>query len=71
MPLAAQDNAERYTTISGVVKDKLNKKKLEYVNVSIPGSSVGTVTNADGEFTLEEFYKLKYCSTVVYMVPRA
>lgn len=28
---AAQDNAERYTTISGVVKDKLNKKKLEYV----------------------------------------
>ncbi len=22
-------------------------------------------------FILEEFYKLKYCSTVVYMVPRA
>ena len=22
-------------------------------------------------FTIEEFYKLKYCSTVVYMVPRA
>ena len=22
-------------------------------------------------FSLEEFYKLKYCSTVVYMVPRA
>ena len=22
-------------------------------------------------FFLEEFYKLKYCSTVVYMVPRA
>ena len=22
-------------------------------------------------FALEEFYKLKYCSTVVYMVPRA
>ena len=21
--------------------------------------------------SLEEFYKLKYCSTVVYMVPRA
>ena len=21
--------------------------------------------------TIEEFYKLKYCSTVVYMVPRA
>ena len=24
-----------------------------------------------GEITKEEFYKLKYCSTVVYMVPRA
>ena len=23
------------------------------------------------ELDLEEFYKLKYCSTVVYMVPRA
>ena len=22
-------------------------------------------------YTIEEFYKLKYCSTVVYMVPRA
>ena len=22
-------------------------------------------------YLLEEFYKLKYCSTVVYMVPRA
>ena len=24
-----------------------------------------------GRYTKEEFYKLKYCSTVVYMVPRA
>ena len=23
------------------------------------------------QFNKEEFYKLKYCSTVVYMVPRA
>lgn len=23
------------------------------------------------QFIIEEFYKLKYCSTVVYMVPRA
>ena len=23
------------------------------------------------EISIEEFYKLKYCSTVVYMVPRA
>ena len=34
MPLAAQDNAERYTTISGVVKDKLNKKETGVCCVS-------------------------------------
>ena len=27
--------------------------------------------NPDQKITYEEFYKLKYCSTVVYMVPRA
>lgn len=25
----------------------------------------------EDKYFLEEFYKLKYCSTVVYMVPRA
>ena len=33
--------------------DKQNRRTLEYVNVSVPGSSVGTVTNADGEFSLK------------------
>ena len=28
-------------------------------------------TDADVPLSTEEFYKLKYCSTVVYMVPRA
>ena len=27
--------------------------------------------NGKYEISKEEFYKLKYCSTVVYMVPRA
>lgn len=49
-PFAEENN---YITVSGVVKDKQNRKTLEYVNVSIPGSSVGTVTNADGEFSLK------------------
>ena len=31
---------------------------------------VADTTVVDGKF-IEEFYKLKYCSTVVYMVPRA
>ena len=52
-PLWAQDNAGDYVTINGVVRDKYNKKRLEYVNISIPGSNVGTVTNAEGEFSLK------------------
>ena len=56
-PLSAQSDTaseDDYITISGVVKDKSNKKRLEYVNISIPGSSIGTVTNADGEFSFKE-----------------
>lgn len=52
-PLCAQDNAESYITVSGVVRDKTNRKRLEYVNISLPGSNVGTVTNAEGEFSLK------------------
>ena len=26
---------------------------MEYVNVSVPGSNIGTVTNSDGAFTLK------------------
>lgn len=42
-----------YITLSGIVKDKKSKKSLEYVNISIPGSTTGTVTNADGEFSFK------------------
>lgn len=52
-PLCAQDNPESYITVSGVVRDKTNRKRLEYVNISLPGSNVGTVTNAEGEFSLK------------------
>ena len=50
----AQKNGDNeFITVKGVVKDKTTKKVVEYVNVSAVGSSVGTVTNADGEFTLK------------------
>jgi hypothetical protein len=49
----AQDNADDFYTISGVVKDLRTKKAVEYVNVSAVGSSVGTITNEDGEFTFK------------------
>ncbi|MCD7976127.1 MAG: carboxypeptidase-like regulatory domain-containing protein [Tannerellaceae bacterium] len=51
-PLQAQED-EKFITVSGVVKDEKTKKRLEYVNISIPGTNIGTVTNADGEFSIK------------------
>jgi hypothetical protein len=54
-PLQAQEAADEgdYITVSGMVRDEKNKRRLEYVNISIPGSNVGTVTNSDGEFSIK------------------
>ena len=50
IPVRAQDQAEEpFITISGIVKDKQTKKRLCYVNLSVPGTSVGTITNEEGE----------------------
>lgn len=38
---------------SGIVRDRTNKNKLENVTVSVEGSSIGTVTNAEGGFSLK------------------
>ena len=46
-------NDENYYTIGGIVKNALNKKKIEYVTVSAVGTNVGTITNEDGEFMLK------------------
>lgn len=42
-----------YKTINGIVKDERSKKKIEYASVSVPGTNISTVTNADGEFTIK------------------
>ncbi|MDR0538768.1 MAG: carboxypeptidase-like regulatory domain-containing protein [Tannerellaceae bacterium] len=44
---------EDYITVSGIVRDARTKKKLEYVNISVPGTNIGTVTNEDGSFTVK------------------
>lgn len=49
----AQEMADDFYTISGIVKDTRTKRAVEYVNVSALGTNVGTVTNQDGEFTLK------------------
>lgn len=55
-PLQAQNgngDGEDYLTVSGIVRDQKSKKKLEYVNIAVPGSNIGTVTNVDGEFSIK------------------
>lgn len=50
--IMAQDQGGYYK-ISGIVKDKDTHKKLDYVTVSVSGTNIGTVTNADGRFSLK------------------
>ena len=42
-----------YFTVSGIVKDQLTRRPLEYVTVSLANYNIGTVSNADGTFTLK------------------
>ncbi|WP_180949201.1 carboxypeptidase-like regulatory domain-containing protein [Bacteroides cutis] len=51
--LYAQNSALNNFIITGVVKDKDNRKKLDNVNVSVVGTNIGTMTNADGIFSLK------------------
>ena len=56
LPVKATDitkDENKYVTISGIVKDKSDKRTLSYANVSIAGSTESTATNADGEFTFK------------------
>ena len=52
MPSYAGEN-DSYYIISGIVKDKFSRKSLEYANVSVAGTTTGTVTNEDGAFSLK------------------
>lgn len=72
--ICAQENP-RYITISGIVKDQRSKKKLEYVNVSVSGTGIGTISNEDGRFSIKisdslkvnsiEFSRMGYYNTKV------
>ena len=47
-----------------------NDRTTYYASVSMNDQG-GILKAGDDKYNKEEFYKLKYCSTVVYMVPRA
>ena len=55
-------------TASGCEDDYRSMVLFEGVE---PIYQIGTCDNLVSNLSYEEFYKLKYCSTVVYMVPRA
>ena len=50
---AQENELTDFFSVSGVVKDKNTKKPIEQATVSAVGTNVGTITNADGEFTLK------------------
>lgn len=53
-PVEAQEGTTSdIITISGAVKDKQSRKKLEYVNISVVGTNIGTITNSEGEFSIK------------------
>ena len=52
-PSAIVNAQDKYFTVSGVIKDKITRKPLEYVTISVVNHNIGTVSNADGEFTLK------------------
>ncbi len=46
--------ADKYeTVVTGTVTDKESRTRLENVTVTLKGTSIGTVTNADGTFSLK------------------
>lgn len=52
--VAALAQAEAsFVTVTGVVKDENTRKEVPFASISIPGTHIGTVANADGEFTLK------------------
>ena len=39
--------------LTGIVKDKETRRELGNVNISVNGTNIGTVSNAEGEFSLK------------------
>lgn len=53
--------------ISGVVLDSLTREPVPFANVFFANTTIGTVTNAEGKFLLENFPSGKYDLTISFV----
>ena len=53
MPLMATDSPQKPIVVSGIIKDNQSKRPLGSVNITVPGTNIGTVSNADGRFIIK------------------
>ena len=51
--LMAQVSGEELVTIYGLVRDMESREVIHNANIAVVGNNVGTVSNADGIFTLK------------------
>jgi len=65
----AQNSSDSFVTVSGQLKDAKSNEKINYATISVPGTSIGTVSNSEGEFTLKinkslnvEFFEISHLS---------
>jgi len=49
----ASAQEDSFFTVSGSIKDRVTRRPLEYVTITVVDHNIGTVTNTDGEFTLK------------------
>jgi hypothetical protein len=42
-----------YISVSGIIKDAKSGDRISHASITLPGTSIGTVSNSDGEFMLK------------------
>jgi hypothetical protein len=58
VPSVQAQAEEDFFIIGGTIKNAKNKKNIEYVNISVVGTNITAIANADGEFVLKINNKL-------------
>ena len=63
----SQENLQLNTEFKGIVRNISDNKPLAYVDIHVKGTSIGTITNAEGEFLLK-VHKTHLNKTVVISI---